>query len=446
MLSTFWRSCLLLGLCLLVYEVGLAQAEKRNKPQTDRAVPAKESTDNPTGEESVEDTLKISTDLVMVPITAFETTGAYATNLTRTDFSVWEDGVKQEVAFFATVNVPFHVVLMLDTSASTQEKLRDIRRAAIAFVDQLRGSDQVMVISFNDWVTELNAFSSDKAAVKAAINKTEAGQGTKLYDAFSRALDSVRAIRGRKAIVLFTDGVDRISDYATYDSTLRGLDEEGVIVYPIRYETRAETERIAREQASEQLPTLGVIRAPASGTTAPTFPSDEPAPTTGSRNRTGPFGLPTADEIMRRRRDEENRRERERYPRDNEPTPDPTRRRDPRDTPPSVPRVESVPDARRSTRTTSDDPITGMLDGIYQTADRYLSELERRSGGRLLRADTLDSLPAAFAQIAAELRTQYLIGYYPTNKERDGKYRRIKVASTRTDVTIRSRPGYASAP
>jgi Ca-activated chloride channel homolog len=83
-----------------------------------------------------------------------------------------------------------------------------------------------------------------------------------------------------------------------------------------------------------------------------------------------------------------------------------------------------------------------MLDMAYLTADSYLKALADKSGGRLLRADTLASLPDAFAQIAAELRTQYMLGYYPLNKERDERYRKIKVTTTRKNVSIRSRPGY----
>ena len=78
----------------------------------------------------------------------------------------------------------------------------------------------------------------------------------------------------------------------------------------------------------------------------------------------------------------------------------------------------------------------------YLTADSYLKGLAEKSGGRLLRADTLVSLPDAFSQIAAELRTQYMLGYYPLNKERDERYRKIKVETTRKNVEIRSRPGY----
>ena len=83
-----------------------------------------------------------------------------------------------------------------------------------------------------------------------------------------------------------------------------------------------------------------------------------------------------------------------------------------------------------------------MLDLAYMKADKYLEELAAKSGGRLLRADTLASLPDAFSKIAAELRTQYMLGYYPTDKTRDDRYRTIKVTTARKNVVIRSRPGY----
>ena len=86
-----------------------------------------------------------------------------------------------------------------------------------------------------------------------------------------------------------------------------------------------------------------------------------------------------------------------------------------------------------------------MLDLAYSTADQYLETLAEKTGGRLLRADTVESLPDAFAKIAAELRTQYMLGYYPLNKERDERYRKIKVSTVRKNVVIRARPGYLAS-
>ena len=136
---------------------------------------------------------------------------------------------------------------------------------------------------------------------------------------------------------------------------------------------------------------------------------------------------------MRRRREEEERR-------------DPNR--DPNSRYPSETRMPRLPGEPPNDRTTTgrtsapDDNIKATLDMAYFTADGYLKALAEKSGGRLLRADTLKSLPDAFAQIAAELRTQYLLGYYPINKAREERYRQIKVTTTRKKVVIRARPGY----
>lgn len=402
------------------------------------------------------ESLKTDTNLVTVPVIATTRDGIYIPDLRQEEFSIAEDGEQQQIAFFATVNAPFHVVLMLDVSASTEEKLGEIKRAAATFVEQLQSVDRVKVISFDNELRELCDFTNDRTVLRNAIYRTVSGTGTRLYDAFELALASIRTIKGRKAIVLFSDGVDSYSADATFDRSLRGLDEEGVIVYPIRYETRAQTERIARdamEDPGPQLPTRDVIRRAPPGTTPPTFPGDDPdsVPTTGQPRTTGPLGLPTAAEILR------GRRRRDTDP-DGYPSPDrqpPTSgpngrngpnersdRRDPRDPLPDPrdDRGSTYPSGRSNPR--EGDSIDAMLDQLYLTADSYLGELANKSGGRLLRADTLGSLPDAFAKIAAELRTQYAIGYYPINKTRDGQYRKINVTTTRKSVVVRARPGY----
>jgi VWFA-related protein len=96
------------------------------------------------------------------------------------------------------------------------------------------------------------------------------------------------------------------------------------------------------------------------------------------------------------------------------------------------------PDRRPGTN----DSITSQLDQLYQTGDDYLNDMATESGGALYRADTLFYLPDAFAKIAAELRTQYAVGYYPPQSARDGKYHKIRVKLSRKDVSVRARPGY----
>ncbi|HEX3184152.1 MAG TPA: VWA domain-containing protein [Pyrinomonadaceae bacterium] len=452
---------------LFVLAIALTIAIGQSKPQTKPQPKPQPTVDTtaPPPEPAPQDieVQKIDTNLVTVPVVATSINGLYIGDLRKEEFTISEDGVAHDIAFFGKISMPFHVILMLDTSASTKDTLRQIQNAAFAFVQQLQPADRVKVITFDDQIRDLNEFTSNRETLRAAINSAHSGSGTKLYDAFELAMNSVRRIEGRKAIVIFTDAVDWHSDNATFQSTLRNLDEEGVIVYPIRYETRATTEAIARgqaEQTTPTLPTIDVIRRPPNGTTAPTFPGGDPIPTTGSERRTGPLGMPLPEDIMRRRR--EAGRERDpRDPRDSRYPAPGDREQLPGNLPPDDDRTSPenrLPDRRRipgqpdpSTTTTTtrrrrgpDDEITRMLDMAYAKADDYLNALALKSGGRLLRADTLAYLPDAFAQIAAELRTQYLLGYYPLNKEHDERYRRIKVATTRKDVMIRARPGYIS--
>ena len=433
-------------LIFLVAGITLSAAFAQTRPRSQKTNPSPPQPsptrpETPPEEPQDIETLKTDTDLVSVPLIASDKNGMYITDLRQEEFAIAEDGVPQQIAFFGKVAAPFHVVLMLDTSSSTQDKLRQIQQAAVVFVEQLQPVDRVKVISFDDKVKDQNEFTSNRETLRAAIYSTKSGQGTKVYDAVELALNTIRKIRGRKAIVIFTDGMDWHSDHATFEGTVRWLDEEGVTVYPIRYETRATTERLAREQSGQmtpELPTISVIRQPPpSGTTAPTFPGDDQVPTSGTRPKTGPFGLPLPEEIMRRRREEERNRDPNQYP---DPNRDPTRM--PSERLPRIPGSEPSPGGTSRRGSDTDNSIKAMLDLAYMTADSYLKSLAEKSGGRLLRADTLGSLPDAFAQIAAELRTQYLLGYYPVNKERDERYRQIKVTTTRKNVVIRARPGY----
>src|SRR2546421_1922103 len=283
--------------------VAVAQSRGTQRPGEQKtAKPVERPIDPPVRDQEIE-TVRIDTNLVTVPVIASSRRGSYIADLKKEEFNVSEDGVAQQVAFFATTNAPFHVVLMIDTSDSTQDKLGQMQRAAIACLDQLGPGDKVKIISFDGELHDWNDFTSDQAILRGAIGRTRSGKNTRVYDAMQLALNALRPIQQRRAIVIFTDGMDWHSDSATFESTTRDLDESGVIVYPIRFDTRVETERLARKQEAEQnggqLPTSGTIRQPAPGTTPRTFPSDEPPPTTGQRRTTWP--LPDPSVIFGRR-------------------------------------------------------------------------------------------------------------------------------------------------
>ena len=379
-----------------------SQTPETPKPQTPEADEELEVDDG--------DAVRVETNLVTVPVIASDQGGRYIPDLKAEEFTVSEDNAEQKVAFFATVTEPFNVVLMIDTSASaTVEKLRDVQEAAVAFTEQLREGDRVKVISFHDELQDLCDFTSDRGVLATAIRSTRRGKGTRLYDAFDVAYRSLRRLKGRKAVIMLTDGVDSYSANRTYDDNRRSVEESDVIVYPVRFDTRRETEQLLRDQA---------------------------------RGGTGPVdlggvlgripGMPPGSVIINPRGGGSRREDEDR--RGPNGLPDTTSRG-----PGNGPGTTSPP---RNRDEASDQSIARMLDILYRTADDYLNEMARTTGGRLVPADNPQLLRHSFKQIADELRTQYSLGYYPTNSARAGKFRKIRVRTTRKGVALRTRPGY----
>ena len=184
------------------------------------------------------DVVRVNTTLVTLPVSVMDRDGRYIPNLRKEDFRLWEEGVEQNVAFFSSVDKPFSVVLMIDTSGSTRFRLDEIQEAAITFVRQLRQDDRVMVVSFDDQVRVLSDFTNDRSRLRDAIRRTEPGDGTKLYDAVDLVMNQrLNSVEGRKAIVLFTDGVDTTSRHASYASNIRDAEELDALVYTVQYDT-----------------------------------------------------------------------------------------------------------------------------------------------------------------------------------------------------------------
>lgn len=184
------------------------------------------------------DVVRIDTNLITVPVTVVDRDGRYLPDLQKEDFHIAEDGVEQEIAYFGTVERPFTVVLMLDTSASTWSKLGEIKDAAAVFVEQIRLDDQVMVVSFGMGVKVQCEPTSDREKIRKAIRATGKGLSTHLYDAMENVMKKhLGRIQGRKALVLFTDGVDATSNHATYETTVHTAEELEALIYPILYDT-----------------------------------------------------------------------------------------------------------------------------------------------------------------------------------------------------------------
>ncbi|HEX7333847.1 MAG TPA: VWA domain-containing protein [Pyrinomonadaceae bacterium] len=204
------------------------------------------------------DVVRIDTNLVTVPVSVLDRQGRFISDLQRQQFTVFENGVEQKIAYFESTEKPFTVALLLDTSGSTFFHLWEIKEAAITFAKQLRPQDRVLVVTFDRLVMLLTEATNDQNVVTEAVERNAiTGFSTRLYDAIELVIKArLNKIDGRKAIVLFSDGVDTASYQATYKSTLREIDELDVLIYPIQYDTTDFVDAQTRTNATIETTTI----------------------------------------------------------------------------------------------------------------------------------------------------------------------------------------------
>jgi Ca-activated chloride channel family protein len=181
--------------------------------------------------------IRVETTLVNVPVMVSDQRGGSVLGLKAEDFQLYDDEVRQPLAFFAAAAEPIRVALLLDTSKSTITVLDRIRKAAAGFLDQLRPQDQAMLVSFDSDVHVLCRFGWDVEDLKRVIRGIEVGPyvNTRMYDAVVRVADGyLHSVQGRKAMILLTDGQD-YGSHASPDDMIRAVLNSGVVVYPVFY-------------------------------------------------------------------------------------------------------------------------------------------------------------------------------------------------------------------
>jgi len=194
------------------------------------------------------DVVRVSTSLITVPAEVMDRSGRYIGHLNKNDFRVYENGVEQELAYFASVEQPFTVALLLDVSGSTQSRLQAIRGAANTFISRLRPNDRLLLVSFDGKIHVLTEAVTLSQLRSMRLRLDAVNDGTLLYDTVGFVLNRrLAGIRGRKAIVLLTDGVDGGSKQASYKQNIRDAEESNVVIYPVRYNTLPQLpERLSR--------------------------------------------------------------------------------------------------------------------------------------------------------------------------------------------------------
>jgi len=295
-------------------------------PQTQRQ---QSSADQPTT------TFKVNVKLVNVFATVTDANGAPVSTLKQDDFQVFEDGIPQQIAVFHRESeLPLSIVVAIDTSLSTRGdqrlELESARRFAHAI---LRPIDGLSLFQFSEVVDQLTPFTADLRTIDRAINRVHSGAATALYDTLYLASDALLERRGRKVMVVITDGGDTVSK-VNYQEAIREAQEAEVILYSI------------------------II---------------VPIENSAGRDTGGEHALIT---------------------------------------------------------------------------------LSRDTGGKYYYASGMEQLDAAFRQISDELRTQYLIAYYPSRRVADSDFRRIEIKIDPTtkdypnpsELVVRHRTGYYTMP
>ena len=197
-----------------------------------------------------EGVIKLHARLVNLNVSITDRRGKTVSKLSREDFLVSENGVQQTVVHFEPVNAPVNLVLLVDLSGSLGSKLDALKRAAKKFVDSLKENDQIAVGVFTSRFNLVSGFTSDRKLLKKRIERLERTDGdTALYDAAWTAFNLLSEIQdARKALVVLTDGVDSSfrpdeqGSKHTFEELMMRAVEEDATVYPIYFDTEAETE------------------------------------------------------------------------------------------------------------------------------------------------------------------------------------------------------------
>ena len=339
------------------------------------------------------DVVRVDTQLVSVPVVVTNRSGRPVTNLHKENFIVFENGARQQIVNFGTTEAPFEIALLLDTSGSTRADVVLIRRAAIAFIDALRTGDRVAIVAFNTvregdtglaTVEVAAGLTSDRATLRKALESVGTSNGTPFYDGLAEIADNVfheppgENVRGRRAVVALTDGVDSAS-ISEYEAARDKLMRAGVASYFIQ----VNTEDFVEDRLMGDCRNNGALRL--------------------------------------------SRTQLERYRRV------------------FVPRGDAADYANFCQL----GPFERLeiSRNLYNLARREMDEMARVLGGKNFSAADLSDARRAFSQVAEEIGTLYSLGYYPTNKARDGSLRQIRVEmrGVETGTRVRAREGYVAS-
>jgi Ca-activated chloride channel family protein len=242
---TLIAATLFAGISAFVY-AGQAQEAPAQQPPAQAPSPQSPSAQPPSADRQ-RPAFRAGVDIVSLNTTVMDGANHYVTDLEIKEFSVFEDGVKQDVTFFTRRQQPIALSLLLDSSASMEDKMTTVQTAAINFVKRLKANDLAQVIDFDSRVEVRQGFTANQGELEVAIQQTAPGGSTSLHNAIYIALKELRKIRAvseedirRQALIVFSDGEDtsslvpfeevldlaKRSETAIYTIALRGADTQ----------------------------------------------------------------------------------------------------------------------------------------------------------------------------------------------------------------------------
>jgi Ca-activated chloride channel family protein len=204
-------------------------------------------------------------ELVSLNVTVVDSQGRYVTDLNQTDFSVFEDGSKQELSFFNRTNLPIALSLLIDSSASMEQRMEHAQEAAIGFAKKIRAQDLAQVVDFDSRVEIKLGFTNKVGELETAIRTTAAGGSTALHNAVYISLKELAKVKAknpdeirRQAIVVLSDGEDT-SSLVSFEEVLELAKRSETAIYTIGLQPREtsalrgfrEAEFVLRQLAQE---------------------------------------------------------------------------------------------------------------------------------------------------------------------------------------------------
>lgn len=389
-----WLSCALVLIssppAVSAQQTNQQRPRRVNQGTAPQATPTPTPADKTPDEVDEGDVVRVETQLVSVPAVVTSKAGRPVTGLHAENFLLFENGQQQKITNFATTEAPFEIALLLDTSGSTRVDVGLIRQAANAFIDALRPGDRVAIVAFNTArqgqsvaakVEVLSQLTGDRKLLRAAIENLGSSNGTPFYDGLARIADEI----------FHEPPHEEVRARRAIVALTDGVDSTSESDFQT---ARSKLSRAAVASYFIEVNTEDFVE----------------------------------DRLMKDCQDDGrltlSAKQLERY------------------------RQVFFPRAQ------PDDFVDFCQMGqfermqisrdLYNLARREMNELARASGGRNFMAGSLQDARAAFARVATEIGTQYSLGYYPTDKTRDGKFRtiRVEVQGAPEKPQVRAREGY----